>query len=68
MKEPKRCPICGSQSWRCVNTYHSGFSLSKGIAGSILFGRRNGKWLGLLGRKTRVYACSDCHLVMEYKR
>lgn len=65
MRVHKKCPICGSSSWRRINTYHAGFSLGKYVLGQLLFGRK-GRWLGLVGKKRKVYACADCHFVMEY--
>ena len=65
MRIPNKCPICGSTSWKRINSYHTGFSLGKCVLGRMLFGRK-GVLLGLVGKKRKVYACSDCHFVMDY--
>ena len=67
MKIPSQCPICGSQSWQCINVYHSGYSFGKGCAGSFLFGKKAGRWIGFIGKKKRTYACRDCRFVMDYQ-
>lgn len=67
MKIPNRCPMCGSNSWRCINVYHSGYSVGKGFLGSLIFGNRVGGLLGLSGKKKQTYACQECRFVMDYQ-
>ena len=68
MKIPKQCPMCGSESWQCVNVYNSGFSVPKSFFGSLLLGKNVGIWLGLHGKRHKVYACRDCRFIMEYMK
>lgn len=67
MKISNRCSMCGSSSWYCINTYRSGFSFGRSLLASILLGRNNGIWLGMLGKRRKVYACQNCRFLVEYK-
>ena len=67
MRIPKRCPLCGSTSWRHISNNRSGYSMKAVVLGTMFLGHRKGIWLGLLGKKRKVYACQECRFVMEFE-
>lgn len=69
MKPPKQCPFCGrSETWKMINSYHSGYSAMKGILGHLLIGRCAGPLAGFFGKKHIVYMCTHCHFQQTYTR
>lgn len=72
-KPPKKCPICGSKKWVCIDKKKKGLSAKKGAAAGIagaLFAPAvglAGVALGAsLGKKHKYYVCKDCGFEHEY--
>lgn len=67
MRIPNQCPMCGSTSWRCINTQHSNYSFEKSILFSLFLEKKIGKWFGFIGTNYKIYGCNNCGLLIEYK-
>ena len=59
-----RCAACGS-SHVVVDTKKEGFSVSKAVAGTVLFGSV-GAVMGVNGKEQLYYHCADCGQTLRY--
>ncbi len=66
MKAPFECPICGSRvDWHFKGYRNDGFSTSKAVFGSLLFGPI-GAVAGVNSKKKAQYHCDKCGYSAEY--
>lgn len=67
MYASKRCAVCGSYKVKTDYDTSAGYSIAKGVAGTLLLGPI-GAVAGINGKrnKTAVYFCPDCGARMSY--
>ena len=65
---PDSCPKCGSSYyWEKIDNTHEGYSLTKGIVGTVLLGPA-GLLAGAIGKSKEVWLCKKCGFMQTYNK